>query len=61
MTLGSHLGKERKDDSASDLDAGAQLCHRGQCQELSLAFLEGRALEGRAEDSESELTVRAWR
>lgn len=56
MTLGSHLGKERKDDSASDLDAGAQLCHRGQCQELSLAFLEGRA-----EDSESELTVRAWR
>lgn len=42
MILGSHFGKEeRKDSSATGLDAGAQLCHREQCQELGLAFLEG--------------------
>lgn len=58
MALSSPLGKEeRKDGSATDLDAGAnKLCHRGQCRELGLAFLEGRA-----EDSEFELIVRGWR
>lgn len=27
-----------EDGSATDLDAGAWLCHRGRCQELGLAF-----------------------
>lgn len=42
---GQSSWKGGKDCSAAELDGGAQLCHRGQCQELGLAFLEGLKIQ----------------
>lgn len=53
LTSGQSSWEGEEDGSATDLDAGAWLCH-GDGAKSWVCFWEGKA-----EDSESELTVRA--